>query len=163
MNVFEKMKRAVDVAETCFLSCSLGLMVLLLAVQVIWRYFLNSPLVWTEELARYVFLWITFLGISYGLRKNAHIAVEMLVDSLPARLRKPIILFDYLVFLALLLYLLGPACNFCYKMWNIASPGMGLSMGIVYLALPLGFVLACVRILFRIFDLFAARKEVSGS
>ena len=53
-------------------------------LQFFTRYILNDSLAWTEEIARYALIWITFIGAAVVVRKNSHIAVEVLLHFLPA-------------------------------------------------------------------------------
>src|SRR6185312_8065734 len=53
-------------------------------LQFFTRYVLNDSLAWTEEIARYALIWITFIGAAVVVRKNSHIAVEVLLHFLPA-------------------------------------------------------------------------------
>ena len=51
--------------------------------QVFLRYVANSPLFWSEELTRYLIVWLTFLGASLGIRHRGHIAIELIYRYLP--------------------------------------------------------------------------------
>jgi TRAP-type C4-dicarboxylate transport system permease small subunit len=57
-------------------------------LQVFFRYVLNSPLIWTEELARYAFIWICYIGWVIGSRNHTHLNVQALLNLLPPGLRR---------------------------------------------------------------------------
>lgn len=59
---------------------------LLILAQVGFRYLLDDPLVWSEEAARYLFVWVALLGWTVAARRRSHIAITTLVDRLPPRL-----------------------------------------------------------------------------
>src|SRR6201988_4911893 len=83
---------------------SLGFIVFL---QFFTRYVLNDSLAWTEEIARYGLMWVTFIGAAMVTRRNSHIAVVLLTELLPtgpARLLRALIDTIVLAFLALLAY-----------------------------------------------------------
>ena len=69
--------------------------VLTIAFQVFTRYVFNYPIVWVEELAGYAFVWATFLGASYGLKKGRHIRIQTFVDRLGERPRAAMALLVY--------------------------------------------------------------------
>lgn len=52
---------------------------------VIMRYFFHSPLMWAEELTRYIFIWVTFIGGSLCIRNNVHVKMNLLQVKLPAK------------------------------------------------------------------------------
>ena len=53
--------------------------------QVVFRYFLGAPLVWSDELARYLFVWASFLGWILAARRRSHLSIDMLATKLPPR------------------------------------------------------------------------------
>lgn len=63
----------------------MAVMVGTIILQVLCRFVLGDPLSWSEELARYAFVWITFLGAAVAYRHGAHIVVETIVVLLPRR------------------------------------------------------------------------------
>lgn len=66
----------------------MAVMVGTIILQVFYRFVLGDPLSWSEELARYAFVWITFLGAAVAYRHGAHIAIETVVALLPRRGRE---------------------------------------------------------------------------
>ena len=63
------------------------LMVTVTLAQVIFRYLLTAPLPWSEELSRYCFVWIVFLGGALGLSRGIHLGVDLFVGMLPEKYR----------------------------------------------------------------------------
>lgn len=74
------------VAEAATLLLVLG-MVLACLAQVIWRYLLNDPLTWSEEAARYLLVWTSFLCAWLAWRARAHLGLDILAVRAPAGLR----------------------------------------------------------------------------
>ena len=71
-----------------FLIVGFVAMTLVIFLQVIFRYFLLQSLSWSEEVARYLFVWLTFLGASVVARSQSHITVESVVNAIkPESLR----------------------------------------------------------------------------
>jgi len=73
--------RAVDVLAIATFA---GMFACVIA-QVVFRYFLASPLTWSDELARYLFIWCAFLGWIVAARRRTHLGVDILVTRLPTR------------------------------------------------------------------------------
>jgi TRAP-type C4-dicarboxylate transport system permease small subunit len=69
---------------TCL--AAIGLLAAIFAIlilQIAFRYVLNAPLVWTEELARYLYIWACYLGAAVALRRGNHIAIALVLERLP--------------------------------------------------------------------------------
>ncbi len=126
----------------------LALMVSVMGLQVFMRYVMNSSLSWPEELTRYMFIWFVFLGISYGIRYDIHIRVnifETFVPKIAATLR----VIQDIFFMAFMLYMYSPAVTNISRM--IAnqqhSPAMQIPMYFVYLSLLVGLTLGIFRMI----------------
>lgn len=156
--VFGKIEAVFSGVETFVVVLGLGLMCAILFIQVFSRYLLNSPLVWSEELARYIFLWVSFFGLSYGIRKNTHIRMELIFNLFPPMGRRILQIILNLIMLFLMLYLIPPAVSFVYKMSSILAVATKVSMGLVYAALPIGFSMAAIRLLINTIRLLTIRK-----
>lgn len=75
-----------------------GLILLLFAgmlaaavAQVFSRYVLNAPLIWSEELSRYLFIWLSFLGAWVAWNRREHLGIDVLPEVVPARWRGPLL------------------------------------------------------------------------
>lgn len=75
--------RAVVAANRALLMTALAAMSVIVFINVAMRYLTNDSIVWSEEVARYLMVWLTFLGIGLVLRLGGHMAIETLQDALP--------------------------------------------------------------------------------
>lgn len=137
----DKVVRLMDWVGYILLVIFSIIMVLATFLQVIFRYFLNQPLFWSEELSRYCFVWIVFVGAAIALKQGAHIGVDYFVKHLPFRFKTFLALLincGITVFLILVIFQSILVVNV-----NMAqhSPAMRIPMGIVYLAIPVGFTM----------------------
>jgi TRAP-type C4-dicarboxylate transport system permease small subunit len=82
------MQNLIDRLVGWALAACLGTMTCIVFVSVVFRYVLNSPLAWTEELASLLFAWLTFVGAYVGFRSRSHIAIDTLVIFLPENARR---------------------------------------------------------------------------
>src|SRR5690554_1453598 len=70
----------------------LGLIVTLVSMQVILRFF-GSPLVWSEELSRYLYIWMVLVGAALSISDRSHMKVELIIERLPELLKKSLYTF----------------------------------------------------------------------
>ncbi|MEX0502663.1 TRAP transporter small permease [Alphaproteobacteria bacterium LSUCC0719] len=125
-------------------------MVLVTLAQVIFRYLLEAPLPWSEELARYCFVWIVFLGGAIGFFRGVHLGVDLLVNALPQRLRSILdLLINALIagFAGTVIYASIPVIKM--NMFQI-SPALGLQMSWIYMAIPVSMGLIALIAFMRI-------------
>jgi TRAP-type C4-dicarboxylate transport system permease small subunit len=126
-------ERVID-AAAIVAFCGIFLCVL---VQVVFRYALNSPLTWSEELARYLFIWCAFLGWIVASRRNTHLAMTFVVDRFP---RPGRIATAALVQVATLVFawLLGTrGLALVRNNWDVENVAVPFNLGVVYLIEPI--------------------------
>lgn len=132
-------------------------MVLVVFVQILVRFLLprlgiTVSVPWSEELARYLMVWCIFLGAAVASRAGDLIAVETLVDALPARLGWRLRMLAYAATLAFLGTLVWLGWRWVAFGEGESSTVMNLPMSYVYLALPVGAALTILNILTRLFE-----------
>ncbi|MCM3571012.1 TRAP transporter small permease [Neobacillus mesonae] len=122
------------------------LTVVVIFVQVFMRYVMHSSLTWSEELARYAFIWLVYIGVSYGVKKQAHISVDALTWIVKRRGKFVLSIcanIAVLVFSVLLTY-------FSFEVVaqiNRLSPAMAIPLKYVYAAPLVGFLLTAIRVI----------------
>ncbi len=109
------------------------------------RYVLNDSASWTEEIARYFLVVVTFLGASMGVRRNSHIHVEFVYRYLPAIVGRALSTFVDLIRIAFLGYASWLAIELVPRMNNLGMTVVDLPMSWVYGFVALGFVLMTYR------------------
>ncbi len=128
------------------LAACLGTMTCVVFVSVLFRYVLNSPLAWTEELASLLFAWLTFVGAYIGSRFRSHIAIDTLVIFLPARARQVLARVADAGVLLLLAVFAWQGILLTITTWSLEFPAMEISRGYLYASLPVGACLMAVAI-----------------
>lgn len=122
-------------------------MVAVTAAQVFYRYALNQPLTWSEELSRYLFVWIVFLAAWLGFRQGLHLGVNALADRLsPAATSVMARLIEGII-LAFLLAVLSAADQVLTITARQTSATLRLPMHLVYAAFPVAAALMAGEIL----------------
>lgn len=101
----KKVGRAIANLDLYVACALLAFLIGLTFVGVFMRYAFNAPLVWQEEVQLGVFLWVTFLAGSAGFRMGGHVAIEILVDQLPRKLRMMVEIAVAVLVVLLLAYL----------------------------------------------------------
>ncbi|MBF85209.1 MAG: hypothetical protein CL489_12180 [Acidobacteria bacterium] len=125
-------------------NCVIGLTAILV-VDVLWqvcsRYVFSSPSSWTEELATFLLIWVGLLGAAVAFREHAHLGIEYLPARMSPRIRcavEVLALASTALFCVLVLVYGGATLVIRTVSLLQTSPALGLPMGYVYLALPVG-------------------------
>ena len=116
------------------------LILLLVIAQVAMRYIFNSPLTWSEELAVFVMIWLTFIGSLICMRDKEHIEVTILVDYLPRPLQRIVVAFSRLASVFFLLVVAYYGSDLVMENMTVTSPANKISMGLVYTIIPLSSI-----------------------
>ena len=141
------MGRWVDRVIGWILALCMGVMTCVVFVSVLFRYVLNSPLTWTEELASLLFAWVTFVGAYAGFRSRSHISIDTLVIFLPPAVRRGIARFVDVCVLLLLALFIWEGISLTMTTWSLEFPALEISRGYLYLAIPVGAVLMALGLL----------------
>ena len=128
------------------LGLGVAVMVLAMIWQVVGRYVFSRAPGWSEELARFLMLWITMLGSAAALRGGGHLAVTSFVDSLRPRARAGVLMLRDAVMLGAAGVLLWWGAGFAQMNGVQESAAMEIPMTIPYGALPLGGALLIVML-----------------
>jgi TRAP-type C4-dicarboxylate transport system permease small subunit len=140
-----------------------GLMALMLAIMVIMvfgnvvlRYGFNSGITVSEEVSRWLFVWMTFLGAIVAVREHGHLGTDMLISKLPTWGKKLCLYVSHLLMLFASYLLLTGSWQQVLINWDVSAPTTGASVGIFYFV---GVVFGVSAIVFLLYDLWLA---VSG-
>jgi TRAP-type C4-dicarboxylate transport system permease small subunit len=148
------MKKAADLffklLELLVVACMVA-MVIMVFGNVVLRYGFNSGITISEEMSRYCFIWLTYIGAMVAMREGGHLGVDTLIKHLPLLGKKACLLVsECLMLFCNVLFLMGT-----YQMHNLQvtniSPVVGISMIWVY---GIGYVVAVVMGIFNVRKLF---------
>ncbi len=121
-----------------------GIMVLALSVlalsvltQVIMRYVLSAPPFWTEELARFVLIWLTFVGIAAVQISRDQIGIDWVSGLLPETGQRILRAMNSLIVFVILVAIIWAGYTIA-ALGSQTSPALGISMRFIYGALPIG-------------------------
>ena len=142
------LNKSIEVVTILFLSC----MIVLVPTEVLLRYAFGKSLYVTEELTRYLMVWMVFLGSSLAFRENSHITIEILVNRFHGRSRSwwnliaQVLLLTFLIFI-----IIEGIIPLTFQMRQIV-PSLGVPMFWFYLAIPVGGVVMILNILPKIWE-----------
>ena len=132
-------------------------MAVVVLLQVIFRYVLNLPLFWTEELARYCLVWSSLLGSAVAVKRGQHIAVTIFMERLPAVLRRGLTIIALISVAAILMIVLWGGIQLVAITRAQISPALRISMSVPYLAVPVGAALMLLHTIVLIFKMITAK------
>jgi TRAP-type C4-dicarboxylate transport system permease small subunit len=142
-------------AQNWFCSWSMLLlgvaMTLTILIQIFFRFVIYRPVPWSEELARYLMVWMGMLGSVIALRKGRHIGVTSLVDRLDGWRRatvRRLVACTIIVFLGIIGW---QGLNLAIFNASQLSAAMEISMTIPYAAIPVGAAMMIIELVAGIF------------
>jgi len=128
--------------------CAFITFVVLSFVQVVLRYGFGRPLTWAEEVSRYLFVWVVFVGAGIAARYKAHIALDFLVSRFTPRVQRRVaMLVGALSFVMLLLVFVWYGWFLTQVSMRQESPATGIPVGWATLAIPVGGIVTVINLL----------------
>lgn len=147
-------------AERIFVAANRWVLALLLAAMscivfanVVLRYLTNDSIVWAEEVARYLMIWMTFLSAGLALRMGMLVSVSHLHSRLAPLPRKLMRLLILAVMLVFFVWMIWAGWEYLNRMGRQLTPSTRISFSYIYYAMPTGFILLVIHtlLLARIF------------
>ena len=126
----------------------LALVFLAIALQVVTRFVFSNPPFWTEEAARYLFVWLVAIGAAEAVRARSHIAMDIFALQLPIRPRMILAILLNTTIIACLLLLVWYGFFGMLRAHRVMSVAIGVPESWLYGALPVGAALMALRMLF---------------
>ena len=137
--------------------------VAILLAGVIARYVLHRPLVWTDEVAAMLFLWLAMLGCVTAFRRSEHMRMTALVSRLPVHKRRAMEVFATVATAAFFAAVLWPAIEFTQEATFVVSPTLEISGAWRAAAMPVGFGLVLAFALLRLASLARADRRAAAA
>ncbi len=131
-------------------------------INVIARYVFDASLVWATELTIFLFLWSVFFAAAYCFKKDAHIAVTVVLDIVPSKIAKIMLLTSHIVTLAFLATVSYFGYEYLILVIDLDERSIDLwdiPMWIIYLVIPISFAFATYRVAERIYIIATTSHE----
>lgn len=145
--LFRNCLKCWDSTENWFLVLGLFSMAIITLINVVLRYLFGIAVSWSEEVVRYLMIWVTFIGMDVGVRDSKHLGVDFFVRLCGDRgemVFRAISDVIGLGFAAAMAYL-GVRLTITLFQTQQLSPALQVPMGIFYLVVPIGGVLSAIR------------------
>ena len=156
------MRKIADKIVERILILLLGLMLLQVVWQVFSRYILLVPSSFTDELSRFLLIWIGLLGASYATGKKMHLTIDLLPNFLSGRKKKnlDLVIHSLVILFALFVMVIG-GIRLVYISLALGqtSSALEIPLGIIYLVIPLSGIMI---IFYSIMNLYENPSESSG-
>ena len=141
--------------EKIFLVIGLLAIILFITLQTVYRYVItyvastSGAMVWTEELSRYIFIWITYLALCVAIKRRSSIRVDIIYDKLPKRWQDLSWIVVHICFLVLTVMIAVTGWSQIERLLTFPqyTPAMRIPFLIPYLILPIGFGLMSIRLI----------------
>lgn len=149
--------------EELILVPSFMLSTALIFFQVIMRYVFRNSLTWSEELVRYVYIWQTWIGVSYAVQNGSHLRITMLKDRLPAKAQQILELFVTIVWVGFAIFIAyqGMSAMKTIATFGQRSSALNIPMQFCYLSIPAGMIMMSIRLIEKTIRGFIRKKNDS--
>jgi TRAP-type C4-dicarboxylate transport system permease small subunit len=147
--------QGIDFVLSRFLMLLMALMVVVVSWQVFTRFVIRDPSSYTEELSRFLLIWIGVLGASYALRTRAHLGIDLIMQRFGESGRRTIhvVVYGIVILFALFVMIIGGIrlVNLTFSL-NQISAAIGIQMGCVYSVVPISGALMIIYSVLPIVD-----------
>ena len=153
MQLIDRFCRLIEFA----IAACLAVMVVMVFGNVVLRYAFNSGIVVSEEVSRWLFLWVTFLGAIVALKERAHLGSDFVLAMLPRRGKQACLVAGHLLMLYVTWLIFSGALTQARINLSVEAPVTGASMAIVYTTGVVFAVFAALLLLRDLWRLLAGR------
>ena len=150
------LRRVVDFLLDAMCMVFMATIVAVTAFQVTNRFLIHYPFTWTEEIARFLAVWVVLLGAARCVRERSHIEIDLLFNILPARVQWLLSLTIHALFLLLCFILIQQTMSILPIVARQTSPAAMLPMSYVYLATP---VSAAIMVFYLLDSLIGVLRD----
>ncbi|MFA7620460.1 MAG: TRAP transporter small permease [Aminobacteriaceae bacterium] len=146
------MKSFFNRLEEYILVGGLAVLVFIVCLQVTMRYFFHTGLTWSEEVARFLFLWLVWLGAAYAAKRRTHLRIEAFTQKLSPNVRRKVDFIALLIWIAFSAFLTWKGAELTMILFRRRqlSPILEIKMAWAYAAVPIGAGLMLLRLLAQV-------------
>jgi len=128
-------------------STFLVVMVVVVFLQIVSRIIIQSSFPWTEELSRFLMIWLTFLGAAFSFQYGAHIGITLITNKIPKKLSAILQMIVAVLCIVLFAILMVKGYELVMKSASQVSPALGIPMNYVYAVIPISGFLMTINVI----------------
>ncbi len=163
MDIIEKTSNFFDKVLRFISSYLLSIMVVAVFIGVLNRFiFQFSFISWTEELARYLLIYICMIGSCIAIKTGGHVNIVFIIGKLK-KSRKAVIIFNHLIVIAFLIVVTIYGTKLCFTQSSQLSPALRISMSIPFASVPAGSFIMAIHSLALISEILRQKKTISSN
>lgn len=161
MKLLNKILNSVNWIIKHFLNLILVVLTVSVFMQVIFRFVINNPLAWTEELARYCLIWLTFLGAAYAMSLKAHIGVEFFTNLFSRKIKNVMLIFATFISIGFFLMMIIYGFELTQSGMGQLSSVLQIPMGYIYSVIPISGILLILNIIVNTINEIKAGGDIT--
>lgn len=119
---------------------------ILLMVQVISRYVFSFSLTWLEELATVMFVWMVYFGISGAVRTRKHLKIDAILDIVPFKAKKVMLILDNIIFMFFNLFVSYTILDIIERLVGSKTSILKMPKDVIYAIIPVMLTFTCIRL-----------------
>jgi TRAP-type C4-dicarboxylate transport system permease small subunit len=136
--------------EEWLLTLTYTAMLIIATAQIFFRYVVNYSISWSQDLLTFMLIWSVFIGISLAVKKRRHIKVELALVIFSEKVQFSLKVLSNLMFMLFCAIISYYSLDKVYRLIYVnpqISESTGLSMWLIQIAVPLGFILSIYRLI----------------
>ena len=134
----------------------------LLFLQVVTRYVFRHSFTWTEELSVLLFVWMTYMGVSSAVTYRKNLRIDALLDVVPFRVKKLLLIISDVIFILFNLYLIVPFVELIGSIGGSRTPILGIPKAMTYWLIPAILVISSAKLVYDIYRLWHEDEKRLG-
>lgn len=147
------MKKLLTICEN-FIKYLVGILLAAMVAIVFWnvvsRYFLGSSIAWSEEISRFMLIWVVFLGAVLAYIKDEHLGLDILIKAVPKKVAHVMqVIADLGVLYAIYIVFVG-GYNLTMQSWDWMSPAAAVPYAYVYLVIPIAGAAILIMTIYKL-------------
>ncbi|TZE82774.1 TRAP transporter small permease [Calorimonas adulescens] len=159
MKLFEKSLKVIIKGLNYICALLLGLMAVIVFINVIERFILSSSIPWAEEVARFLLIWVVFIGAVINFYYDEHLGLDILTARLHGNLKKFISLIAYLVITFILILVIYYGYQFSALSLDWPAPASKIPFGYVYMIAPISCMIMLIVLIYKLIKLWVKGGE----